>query len=570
MQGGCAGLPGCLRRGAAVSSNLRGAGPSGASLRHVSLSIPIHTPKVSFATMIRSLPHRLAPPSPVLLLALLLLPLAAFTACGGASEPAVEPLPAGSNILLITVDTLRADHLSSYGYRRETSPVMDRLAAQGVRFERPSVQWPKTGPSMASMFTATYPKDNGIVRRIGMPLPCRFEMLAESLKKQGYDTHAVVANGALASDFYFDQGFDTYIETWKLDADDHDPNTAGPVTDLAVGLLGRLKEAEAAGRPWFLWVHYLDPHAPYTPPGEWSERFQGDEHWSPEPKINISDRPRQQMYGIGREQVLDGRDELAFYVARYDAEIAYSDAQIGELLEAMEERDLMGRTLTVLTSDHGESLGEHHYYFDHGRFSFQTCLKVPLIFHYPGVLEPRVDAEPVELIHLTPTLLEAAGVELPGGRWMQGRTLTPRLRGVTEERRGGGGGPEDGPEGGSATGPTPGYAFAEAGWETHNRWQKVVQDGRFKLIYAQSPPEQRWIAGEGVRFALFDLLEDPGETVNVAGEHPQELERLQRVLWRWENADPFPVEVGDLTESCGEEREMEGETRELLKSLGYL
>lgn len=482
-------------------------------------------------------------------LAAALLAGALLAACG-ASGPAVEPLPAPSNILLITIDTLRADRLSGYGYPRQTSPVLDRLAAAGVRFDQAWVQWPKTGPSMASLFTATYPKDNGIVRRIGTPLPCRFEMLAEMLKRRGYQTHAVVANGALASDFYFDQGFDTYIETWKLHGREEgdDPNRAEAVTGLAVGLLDRLG---AARQPWFLWVHYLDPHAPYTPPGEWAERFQNDELFDPERRVHIADTPTQQMYGIGYEQVIAGRDELAFYQARYDAEIAYNDAQIGRLLEEMDRRGLRQRTLTVVTADHGESLGEHNYYFDHGRFGFQTCLRVPLIFHYPGVLAPRVDADPVELIDLTPTLLEAAGVELPGGAWMQGRSLTPRLRGKAVE------------------GESP-VAFAEAGWEVGNRWQKVVRDGRYKLIFAQSPPEQRWIAGEGVRFALFDLEADPGETDNVAEALPEQRDRLVRVLWEWESRERFPVEVGELDAACSEGRVMEADTRELLEALGYL
>ncbi|MEM7481021.1 MAG: sulfatase [Acidobacteriota bacterium] len=475
---------------------------------------------------------------------------------GGCVTEDPPPIPPRSNILLVTVDTLRADHLSAYGYPRETSPVIDRLAAEGVRFDQPAVQWPKTGPSMASMFTATYPKDNGIVRRIGQPLPCRFEMLAETLQRAGYQTHAVVANAALASDFYFDQGFDTYIETWKLDPpeDGSDPNRAEAVTQLALGLLDRIeseKNEDGQTKPYFLWVHYLDPHAPYVPPGEWRDGFQDDEYFDPTERITIADKPRQQMTGIGRDQVLDGRDELAFYRARYDAEIFYTDFQIGRLLEEVDVRGLRERTMTVFTSDHGESLGEHRYYFDHGRFGFQTCVRVPFIVHYPGVLAPRVDEAPAELLHLTPTLLEAAGVELEEGqRWRQGRSLTPRLLGETPE--------------------APTLAYSEAGWETKNKWQKIVRDERFKLVFAQTRPEQRWIGGEGVRFTLFDLREDPEETRNVAEEYPEDLERLQRLLSAWNGADRFDPLLDEVGGACGDERSMGGETESLLKSLGYL
>lgn len=514
-------------------------------------------------------------PSSRRLLAALLLPalLAACTACdrGGASETEpVEPLPGRSNILLITVDTLRADHLSSYGYPRQTSPVIDRLAAEGVRFDQAAVQWPKTTPSFASMFTATYPKDNNIVRKVGIPIPCEFEMLAETLQRQGYTTHAVVSNGAVGSDFYFDQGFETYIETWKLPQgeDGKDPNSAEAVTRLALSLLDKISQS---GKPYFLWVHYIDPHFPYTPPGEYSDKYQNDEHWKPEPKIQIFDKPNQQMTGIGQKQVLDGRDELDFYVARYDAEIAYNDLHIGHLLDEMKKRGMMNKTLTAFTSDHGESLGEHAYYFDHGRFSFQTCLRVPLILHYPGVLTPRVDKDPVELIHLAPTLLEAAGVQLPGGAWKQGRSLTARLRGVRPIPTA----PQapDGEESATSANPggtQPGLAFSEAGWETHNKWQKVVQDGRFKLVLAQTRPDQRWIGGEGVLFTLYDLGNDPGETRNVADQFPQDTERLKRALWAWDRAPRIDVKTDTVGGACGDQRSMDEETRKLLESLGYL
>lgn len=494
--------------------------------------------------------HRRA--APLIALALLAILTVACDGTSTATNPEPEPeevskLPAPSNILLITVDTLRADHLSSYGYPRQTSPVLDALAAEGVRFDQASVQWPKTGPSFASIFTSTYPRDNGIVRRVGIDLPCQFSMLAEGLQEQGYGTYAVVSNGALGREFHFDQGFDLYVESWKVkhEGETIDPNGAEAVNRLATGVIGEIDRS----RPFFLWVHYLDPHFPYRPPAAWSDRFQDDEHFDPTTRIQLMPRHRQDMVGIGRSQVLDGRDELAFYVARYDAEIAYTDHQIGLLLDTLRAEGLMERTLTAFTSDHGESLGDHHYYFDHGRFGFQTCLRVPFILHYPGVLSPRVDRQPVELLDLAPTLLEAAGMPLPDGAWMQGESLTPRLLG-------------------SAPPETPSLAFAEAGYATDGRWQHIVRDQRFKLIYARAIQARRWIGGEDVHFALYDLDADPEESAQVADDHPEDFERLKRALWEHEQTPPFTVRTDD--EVCSEDDSMDPETEELLRSLGYL
>jgi len=465
----------------------------------------------------------------------------------GAAEPEAT-FPAGSNILLITIDTLRADHLGSYGYPRDTSPVLDKLAAEGVRFDQTAVQWPKTGPSFASIFTATYSKDNEIVRKVGIPLPFEFRMLAEELQAQGYQTRAVVANGAVAKDFHFDQGFDTFIETWKLEEKEPgmDLNGAEAVTDLARSLASGLDP----DRPYFLWVHYLDPHFPYTPPADYADRFQNDEWFDAETMIKVDrTKDRQQMTGIGKSQVLDEREDMGFYVARYDAEIAYTDGRVGELLEFMTEQGLMDSTLTVVSSDHGESLGDHRYYFDHGRFSFQTCVRVPLLVHYPGVIEPGVVAEPVELINLTPTLLDLAGVQLDGGRWMQGRSLAPLLLG------------DEGGDGFE-------MAFTEAGYSTGGQWQKVVRDDRFKLIYAPKLEENRWIGGPDVPFALYDLEADPDELENVAEAFPEDFKRLQKALSKWTKAEPFRVLVDDST--VEEATDMDDETREQLEALGYL
>jgi arylsulfatase A-like enzyme len=468
--------------------------------------------------------------------------LGTLASCSGSRD-----FPDKPNILLITVDTLRADHLSSYGYHRATSPVLDRLAAEGVRFDQASVQWPKTGPSFASMFTATYPKDNGIVRRIGVPLPDEFPMLAELLRQQGYTTHAVVANGAVGSDFNFDQGFDTYIETWKLPAlkEGDDPNGAEAVTRLAMSVADKIP----ADSPYFLWVHYIDPHFPYSPPGEWAHRFQQDEHFDPSRKLRIDwQKTKRDVTAIGRDQVLEGRDDLAFYVARYDAEIAYADFHLGVLREYLESKGLLERTLTVFTSDHGESLGDHEYYFDHGKLGFQTCLRVPLLFHFAGVLGPAVDRDPAELIALMPTLLEIAGLDLDEGRWMQSRSLVPRLLGERLE-------PDE-----------PVFVFSEAGYGRNDMWQRIVRDRRYKFVDAQEGAAQHWITGAvGTRHALYDLLEDPEEKENILQDRLAVAERLRQVVTRWYET-PFEL----VQEAADESGEMSDATREQLKALGYL
>jgi arylsulfatase A-like enzyme len=170
--------------------------------------------------------------------------------------------------------------------------------------------------------------------------------------------------------------------------------------------------------------------------------------------------------------------------------------------------------------------------------------------NFPGVIEPRVETGAIELINLGPTLLEAAGVTLQDRRWMQGISLWSYLRGDE-----------------TALKIRP-LAFSEAGYAVERRWQRIVTDGRYKLIYAQAVPEQRWIAGKGSPLALFDLKEDPGETKNVYDQRTREAERLTRILHEAWETDPFEVLID--TSVGGEQREMDEETREQLKALGYL
>jgi len=174
---------------------------------------------------------------------------------------------------------------------------------------------------------------------------------------------------------------------------------------------------------------------------------------------------------------------------------------------------------------------------------------------------PRVDAEPVELVDLAPTLIEATGAPLAGGVWMQGSTLTPRLRGHRAARAG-----KPGPDAASHSG----YAFSEAGYELDNQWEKIVRDERFKLIYATRFADQRWLGGEGVPFVLYDLEHDPGETRNVAGDFPADLDRLKRTLWQWMQAPHFEVATEPPGEECKDQHPLDPRSEQLLKSLGYL
>lgn len=454
-----------------------------------------------------------------------------------------SPQPSPPNILLITIDTLRADHLSSYGYARDTSPNLDALAARGVRFDQAWVQWPKTTPSIASLMTATYPKDNGIVRAVGQHLPGEFRLLAEELQSRGYRTGAVVANGAIGSEFRFDQGFDSFLETWKhepVPEDGSDQNRAEVVTRLGRSIL----EQWPADEKYFLWLHYLDPHWPYWPPQDQTRFFELD------PDAATLERLRPHPNGTEEEKRQLRRDR-DWYSALYDAEIRYMDAQIGRMVAWMEERGLLDNTLIVVTADHGESLGEHDYYYDHGKLGFETTLRVPLIVVWPDRIPVKVESLPVNLIDLGPTLLDVVGMELEGGRYMQGRSFRRRLLA---------------PEPASASEPV--YAYAEAGYATRGRWQKIVRDQRYKLIYAPFAPVQRFIGGRKQPFGLYDLVEDPGEEVNLLESEPEVYQRLHDQLRDWWKIDSFDARVDPADDQ--DESGMSEETRRQLEALGYL
>ncbi len=447
-------------------------------------------------------------------------------------EARIRP-QASPNILLITIDALRADHLGAYGYARTTSPNIDRLASEGVRFQRAVSQWPLTSPSFASMMSSTYGHTNGLIRTTAQRMPDRSLMLAELLKAGGYDTWATIGNVNLARAFNFDQGFDIYRELWQEKEDRRTELT----TRSALDLMDRAPD----GHPFFLWLHYFDPHARYQPPKPFDGMFVNDSHFDSTWRVPLLTQKRWDIGGISTNVNLGREDRVAYYVAQYDAEIRSVDSQVGVLMKALKDRGLDRNTLVVITADHGESLGDHNYFFEHGRFPYDDCVHVPMIFRGAGIAKAgTVVSAPVELIDLAPTLLDLAG--LPPNREAEGKSLRRLLRG--EDR---------------TPGPQWQYAFTESGFAQD--YQRSITSERYKLVYVPDAGDRRLMQGK--KLELYDLAEDPGETKNLIDQRPQVAGPLKERLWQW-------IEDGGAGAEVPEAVKVDGNTEDELRSLGYI
>ncbi len=278
---------------------------------------------------------------------------------------------AGINVVLLTIDTLRPDHLSLYGYPRKTSPSIDALAAKGVTFDLAFTYWPKTRGSFAAMFTSLYASQHGLTVR-DRDLPEFNHTLAETLKDAGYRTAAAIDNGNLDASLGYSQGFDEYEQTW-LDASSTELERTERITRFGEEFLARPPERDD-GRPFFLWLHYVNPHAPYDPPAEMLGRFRGD---GIVPRGAELDKVIGFEGGVNRKLAVEGERYWGDYVDRYDAEILTADREIGRIVADLEKSPYAGRTIVVLAADHGESLGEHEYFFDHGNDSLQSLSSHP-------------------------------------------------------------------------------------------------------------------------------------------------------------------------------------------------
>jgi arylsulfatase A-like enzyme len=458
--------------------------------------------------------------------------LALLAGCRG-SSPGTAPPPqnAGINVLFITVDTLRPDHLSAYGYRRKTSPAIDELASKGVVFDLAFTYWPKTRGSFAAMFTSLYASQHGLTVR-DRDLPEFNETLAEVFQKAGYRTAASVDNGNLDSSLGYAQGFETYEETW-LSAESELERTE---------IITRFGEEFLAGkdaRPFFLWLHYVNPHAPYDPPAEHLARFQGD-------GIVPRGSPLAAVVGfhggVNRKMTAEGARTWGDYVDRYDAEILLADEHVGRVLKALNQGPHAGTTIVALTSDHGESLGEHGYYFDHGDDLFNPSLRIPLVVSFPGFLPTgeRVSAA-VSTLDLYPTLLDLAQLPFPTGPpGLQGSSVLPLIRGTKSRLKD--------------------HLFFQ-----NDRHLTAISNARLKLVKRPA------VEGSEDVLELYDMYRDPGETENrylgsEAHVAPLEAELgsflTRTVAWQQETTARREPAKDDCTLSEA--------TRKSLEILGYV
>ncbi|MGH7821393.1 MAG: sulfatase, partial [Candidatus Binatia bacterium] len=302
------------------------------------------------------------------------------------------------NIAIVSVDTLRADHLPVYGYARDTSPRLRRWVEDAKVYERAVATAPETAPSFASLLTGRLPSGHGVRANYHLLDPGNWT-LARILGRAGYETAAFVSSFVLtASNSGFEPGFARYDQ--ELDSAEsrrkNRPIRLAP--SLARSVLQWLDERRRSARPWFLWVHAIDPHGPYEPLEEFRELFDDDR----ERILPRGDIPDYQW--TGSRNFYD-------YVDAYDAEIRQTDEYLGRILERLDVRDSDRPTIVIFVADHGEGFGEHGYYFKHGESLHQEELHVPLVLKDSANPGGGRHSRPVSLVQVVPTLLERLGIE---------------------------------------------------------------------------------------------------------------------------------------------------------------
>jgi arylsulfatase A-like enzyme len=312
-------------------------------------------------------------------------------------------LPHGPNVLLISVETLRADHLGCYGYSRDTSPNVDGFAQGSLLFKNCFAHASSTAPSCSSILSGFFPHETGVLDNVTTTLSAKVNTLTEFLRNSGYATLAVVSNYILRREQGFNQGFEIYDDELedKEKVRRVPERIAQGTTQRAIKYLRKNRQ-----RRFFMWIHYQDPHGPYTPPPPYDTLFKSRENKSLSLRFNSALRGEG---GIPNYQRLGDHRDYEFYVSQYDGEIRYFDHYFGELLSALKELRLADDTLIILTGDHGEGMGEHNFYFAHEEYVYDGLIHIPLIIRY-GTQALGIRENYVGQISLMPTVLNLTGI----------------------------------------------------------------------------------------------------------------------------------------------------------------
>lgn len=462
-----------------------------------------------------------------------------------------------TNLLLIVVDTLRADHLGAWGYPYATSPNLDRMASEGVRFARYHSTSSWTRPGFATLLTGLYPRQAGIYEERFDRLPADVTTLAERLREAGYRTFGVNSNPNIDSYFGFNQGFDRFLDSGRVWPwmkgrakgkliNKKQKNMGLPdakqSTDRALAALAK-QGMDSTDGPWFMMVVYIDPHSPYAPPLEQKAR------------VGASKTPS------------------------YDGELRYVDQEVQRLITGLTAAGQMENTLVVFTSDHGEGLADYEgipLAAHHGEPIYDALTHVPLVLHHPQ-LKPRVVDELVSAVDLVPTLLDLLG--LPADPQIPGHSLEPLVTGT-----------------GAVEG-LPDHVFAESDWRVTRKvsvrtdgW-RYIHNRSAQLLQEQGAHEERQLHEEQRKLLegpIFELYERAGGfeswQANRTKAEPDRRAQLAALIQSWEARTPsrppenrhpsdgIRLKDGSFTKTTavGGDAQLDPELEARLKVLGYL
>ena len=399
------------------------------------------------------------------------------------------------NIVLIALDTQRADHLGCYGYSQRTSPFIDSIARRGVLFERCYAPNIPTHPSFTTLLSGKEAITHNIVNiGGGVPIAGGVRLLPEILKEHGYATAAVDSMGR-----HFTRGFDEYV-TYEWDRSDPTVlRKAETVTAKALPVIEHLREQP---QPFFLFIHYWDPHTPYLPPPRYTRKFYPNDRDPYDPDNHSMDEAwNWEAFKWYFHEWMPGVTDADYVNNLYDGETAYMDRHLRPIFKAL--APVQDETLVILTADHGEILNEQLGYYDHHGL-YEGNVHVPLILYWPGKLTKgrRVPGF-VQNLDLAPTLLELAGIR--DGDRMEGLSLLPTIFGLRD-------------------GNYDELYLSEATWEV----KRAIRTERWKLIDSIEPDPHGRPMQE-----LFDLQSDPQEQHNVLTQHPEEAQALEARLRTW-------------------------------------